>query len=188
MRVVAAQRAYLAHLAVERGASPATLAAYRHDLDRYATYLGGQDLGLSCVTGPVIEGYIAAARVGEDGGGPLSASSAKRAVAAIRGFHRFVAAEGWTPADPAASVSPPAIPDHMPDVLSIDDVGRLLDATEVGPAYLALRDRALAEFLYATGARVSEALALNTGDIDARGAGPGIVRLLGKGRKERGVP
>jgi integrase/recombinase XerD len=188
VRITAAQRAYLAHLAVERGVSPATLSAYGHDLDRYTAYLGARRMALDQVTSPAIETYVATARGGEDGGNPLSASSVKRAVAAIRGFHAFAAAEGWTLTDPAATVRPPATPDRMPDVLSIEEAGRLLDAAEVDPPCLGLRDRALLEFLYATGARVSEALGLNMGDIDTRGEEPVIVRLFGKGRKERGVP
>jgi integrase/recombinase XerD len=182
-----ARRAYLAHLAIEKGASPATVAAYGRDLARYGAYLAQRGSNLTDVTETVVEDYVAQARRGEDGGGPLAAASAGRAVSAIRSLHRFAAAEGWTPSDPSTQVRPPGAPERLPDVLSVDAVGRLLAAAETGPVELALRDRALVEFLYATGARVSEALALNTGDIDSR-TEPCLVRLFGKGRKERVVP
>lgn len=182
-----ALRAYAAHLAVERGVSPATLDAYRRDLERYAAYLTAQGIGLGEVTASSIEGYVAAVRSGSDGGTPLSPASAARAVSAIRGLHLFAVQEQWTVADPAAQVRPPREPTAMPEVLSIDEVRGLLDAAGVGDGTGALRDRALLEFLYATGARISEAMGVDLGDIDTRSE-PAVVRLFGKGRKERIVP
>ncbi|MDR1427962.1 MAG: tyrosine recombinase [Bifidobacteriaceae bacterium] len=187
MDLPAAQRAYLAYATIERGMSTATVSAYERDLRRYATYLQARDLPLGAVTERTVEDFMAAVRRGEDGGKPLTAASAARAVSAIRGFHRFAALEGWTMTDPAAAVHPPLAARKMPDTLSIEDVARLLEEAEVGPVAVALRNRALLEFLYATGARISEALAMNLGDIDTA-ADVVIVRLYGKGRKERLVP
>jgi integrase/recombinase XerD len=105
----------------------------------------------------------------------------------VRGLHAFAAAEGITPDDPAKAVRPPAPPRRLPRAISVGDVERLLDAAAVGQA--ALRDRALLEFLYGTGARISEAVGLDVDDMDLRrDAGLAAVRLSGKGGKQRLVP
>jgi integrase/recombinase XerD len=182
-----AVRAFIGHLAVERGLSPATLDAYGRDLARYTEFLAERGRALAAVTTADVEEFLARAREGADGRPPLAATSTRRALAAIRGFHRFAVIEGWTMTDPAAAVAAPAAGLRLPDALDIDEVVRLLDAAETGPVWAALRDRALLEFLYASGARISEALGLNQADIDTR-AVPVIVRLFGKGRKERLVP
>ena len=129
--------------------------------------------------------FLEALRTGSDGGRPLVASSAARTVTAVRGFHRFLLDEGLTEADPAARVRPPQVGRRLPKALSIEDVTRLLDAASAGDDAVGLRDRALLEVLYATGARISEAVGLVVDDLDA---GSGCLRLLGKGRKERVVP
>ncbi len=179
---------YLAHLTVERGLSRNTLAAYRRDLRRYLQYLGSRGRQRpEEVTERDVEDYVLAARTGGDGGSPLSAASAARAVVAARGLHRFWLLEGLVPADVAHDVRPPAQPRRLPKALSVDQVERLLEATgtEDGPA--ALRDRALLELLYATGARISEAVGADIDDLELA-EGHAWIRVLGKGSKERVVP
>jgi len=177
---------YLAHLAVERGLSEHTLAAYRRDLRRYAAYL--RDRGrerLDDVAGNDVAEYVEVLRTGSDGGRPLAVSSAGRAVVAVRGWHRFAVLEGRAAHDPSADVRAPAAARRLPKALSTEDVERLLEAASVGQGPVPLRDRALLELLYGTGARISEAVGLSADDLDLDG---GTVRLFGKGRRERVVP
>ena len=179
---------YLAHLGVERGLSQHTLSAYRRDLSRYSAFL--QSLGrdaLGDVASADIEDYAAAVRTGADGGRPLAASSAHRAVVAVRGWHRFAVAEGYASADPSAQIKTPAVPRRLPRALSTEEVTALLDACDVGEGPVPLRDRALLELLYGTGARISEAVNLAVDDLTLSGEAP-AVKLFGKGRKERVVP
>lgn len=180
-----ALRDYLAHLSVERGLSTNTVAAYRRDLARYAAFLDSAGRpGLDRVTEADVTGFVEAVRQGSDGGRPLSPSSTARALAAVRGWHRFAHAEGLAVDDPSAEVRAPTQLRRLPHALSVDDVGALLDAAGAGDGPLPLRDRALLELLYATGARISEIVGL---DIDGLGDST-AVRLLGKGSKERVVP
>ncbi len=115
----------------------------------------------------------------------LSASSAARTVVAVRGFHSFAQAEQITVDNPAAAVKPPSPPRRLPKALPVSDVESILEAAGAAGTALALRDRALLEFLYGTGARISEAVGLDVDDVDFD---DDVVRLLGKGRKERIVP
>ncbi|MEE6280878.1 site-specific tyrosine recombinase XerD [Georgenia sunbinii] len=179
---------YLAHLTVERGLSEHTLSAYRRDLTRYTHYLAaqGRDV-LADVTEADVGTYIEVLRSGSDGGRALAASSAGRAVVAVRGWHRFAALEGQTGADPSAAVRAPATQRRLPRTLSTTDVERLLEAASVGDGPVPLRDRALLELLYSTGARISEAVSLAVDDISLAPEGA-LVRLFGKGRRERVVP
>jgi integrase/recombinase XerD len=103
----------------------------------------------------------------------------------VRGLHRFLALEGESAADPAQAVSPPRPPTRLPKAIGVAEVVRLLEAASVGDTPAALRDRALLEVLYGTGARISEAVGLDLDDVDAQ---EGVVRLFGKGSKERLVP
>jgi integrase/recombinase XerD len=199
-----AVRRYLDHLTVERGLAAHTLQAYRRDLRRYAAALGAAGrAGVGDVTTQDVAGYLAGLREGDEGHPPLAASSAGRAVVAVRGLHAFTLAEGLAPADPARQVRPPAPPRRLPRAIPVDDVERLLEAAGAGEGPRPLRDRALLELLYATGARISEATALDVDDLDltAEGARPGppaepagaadwpaTVRLSGKGSKQRVVP
>jgi integrase/recombinase XerD len=202
-----AVKRYLDHLMVERGLAAHTLQAYRRDLRRYAAVLGAAGrAGIGDVTTQDVAGYLAGLREGDEDHPPLAASSAGRAVVAVRGLHAFTLAEGLAPADPARQVRPPAPPRRLPRAIPVADVARLLEAAGAGDGPRALRDRALLELLYATGARISEATALDVDDLDlaARGGGPGghqpaepagaaaippsTVRLSGKGGKQRVVP
>ena len=132
-----------------------------------------------------ITAFLLALREGRDGTPGLAPTSAARAVVAVRGLHRFLALEGEVPADPSAAVSPPRPPGRLPKAISVTEVERLLEAAAVGDPPAALRDRALLEVLYGTGARISEATGL---DIDDVATQEGVVRLRGKGGKERLVP
>jgi integrase/recombinase XerD len=150
------------------------------------------------LTGADVAAFLAGLREGDEAHRPLAASSAGRAVVAVRGLHAFAAAQGLTAADPARQVRPPQPPRRLPKAISVAEVERLLAAagplgTDSGPdgpqARARLRDRALLEFLYGTGARISEATCLDTGDLDLAGDGvAGTVRLSGKGGKDRIVP
>jgi integrase/recombinase XerD len=180
-----AVRGYLDHLAVERGVAANTITAYRRDLGRYAAWLaaaGHTDPG--SVTGRDIAAYLLHLREGSDGHPPLAAASAARAVSAVRGLHRFAAREGLAGDDPARDVRPPTPATRLPRAIGVDEVRRLLEAAR-GEDPVGLRDAALLEFLYATGARVSEAVGCAVDDVDLT-AGTSLLR--GKGGRTRLVP
>ena len=124
-------------------------------------------------------------REGNSDHGPLSAGSAARTVVAVRGFHKFAVREGLTSVDPSAAVRPPAPAKRLPKALPLSDIERILEAAGAAGTTLALRDRALVEVLYGTGARISEAVGLDVDDLDLES---GTVLLRGKGSKERIVP
>jgi integrase/recombinase XerD len=178
--------AWLTHLDVEKGCSPHTLAAYRRDLARWTTFLDGAGVTRpEDVTEDHVTEFLARLREGGEGRPPLAATSAARTLVAVRGLHRFLALEGELDSDPAREVQPPRPPSRLPKAVPLDAVERLLDAASVGDTPVSLRDRALLEVLYGTGARISEAVGLDVDDV--LGA-DGLVRLLGKGGKERIVP
>ena len=129
--------------------------------------------------------FAAALRQSAGGRPPLGAASAARVVVAVRTFHRFAVREGWTPVDPAVDVRPTAIPKRLPKALSYDDVDRLIANAGDQETPEGLRDRALVEFLYGTGTRVSEAVGLDVDDVDLEQA---TVVVTGKGDKQRGLP
>ena len=183
-----ARAEYLAHLAVERGVSDHTLAAYTRDLERYCEFLAGRDrASLDEVGEGDVVAYLEAIRTGDDGGSVLAPSSAARAVTAVRGWHRFAHAEGTTAQDPSAAVRPPTSSRRLPKAIPVDRVEALLEAASLGEGPVPLRDRALLEVLYGTGARISEAVGLAVDDLDLDGD-VAAVRLFGKGRRERVVP
>ncbi|MDP9092416.1 MAG: site-specific tyrosine recombinase XerD [Actinomycetota bacterium] len=181
-------RGYLDHLAVERGVAANTLSSYRRDLARYVAYLGechGAGRRMDAVDAALVSGFLAHLREGDAEHQPLSATSAARAVVAVRGLHRFALREGLVDVDVAREIRPPAPPRRLPKAISVEDVERLLDAAGYTGTPLALRDRALLELLYATGARISEAVGLAVDDVDLAGR---TVTLAGKGGKQRRVP
>lgn len=160
--------------------------SYRRDLARYTAHL--RSTGITdpqSVSERDVTGFVAAVRTPSPEHGALSASSTARVLAAVRGFHRFLVLEGETSADPAAAVAPPTTPKRLPKAISIDAVTHLLDIAALGDTPASLRDRALLEVLYGTGARISEAVGLDLDDIDTDGS---VVRLFGKGSKARVVP
>ena len=177
---------YLDHLAVERGVAANTLSSYRRDLGRYLEHLDAHGIrALAEVTGPVVSAFLAYLREGDEDHPPLSPTSAARAVVAVRGLHRFALREGLVEVDVAREVRPPAPPRRLPKALSVGDVEQLLDAAGYLGTPLAVRDRALLEVLYGTGARISEAVGLDLDDLDLT---EDTVLLSGKGGKQRVVP
>jgi integrase/recombinase XerD len=184
-------RTYLDHLGVERGLADNTLKSYRRDLRRYLEYLDTQGIhDLDAVTEATVAGFLMALREGDPNHLPLGASSAGRTVVAVRGFHRFAVKDGLAATDPSSGVRPPAPAKRLPKALPLADVEAILDAAGAPGTVLALRDRALLELLYGTGARISEAVGLDVDDVDLGDSadGGGSVLLRGKGSKERVVP
>jgi len=185
-----AVRQYLQYVTVERGLAVNTVESYERDLRRYTELLaarGKRDLG--AVTAADVAEFLAALRTGDEEHPPLAASSAARAVVAVRGLHAFARKQGLVAADPAREVAPPALPRLLPKAISVAQVERLLEAagSTEDPDPRVLRDRALLEFLYGTGARISEATGLDVDDLDHAAADP-VVLLTGKGGKQRYVP
>jgi integrase/recombinase XerD len=171
---------------VERGLAENTLKSYRRDLRRYVAHLAGLGVeDVSEVTESAVSGFLMSLREGDAEHQPLSAGSAARTVVAVRGFHRFAVREGLAQSDPAAGVRPPASAKRLPKALPLSDIEAILEAAGAPGTTLALRDRALLELLYGTGARISEAVGLDVDDLDQD---EGTVLLRGKGGKERVVP
>ncbi|MBP5803459.1 site-specific tyrosine recombinase XerD [Microbacterium maritypicum] len=173
--------AYLRHVTVERGLSAHTIAAYRRDLGTYREWLVAEGIGDTAeVTPAVIDRFIGERASAEP---PPASTSLARLQSSVRGWHRFLAREGIEVDDPSARLRPPKAPQRLPKALTIEQVERLLAAPSVEEP-LGIRDRALLELLYATGARVSEAIDLDVDDL----AHGDVLRLRGKGSKERIVP
>lgn len=186
--LVRAVRTYLDHLGVERGLAANTLSSYRRDLRRYLEFLNGAAItSLDAITEQTVQEFLMALREGDRDHPPLSASSAGRTVVAVRGFHKFALRDGLTSVDPSAAVRPPTPAKRLPKALSLGEVEAILEAAGAPGTALALRDRALLEILYGTGARISEAVGLDLDDLDLTDEG-GTVLLRGKGSKERIVP
>jgi integrase/recombinase XerD len=172
---------------VERGLAAQTLSAYRRDLTRYRAAMAARGrTSIAEVAAEDVAAFLAGLRQGGDGHPPLAASSAARTVAAVRGLHAFAAREGLAGADVAHQVHPPAPARRLPRAIGIAEVERLITAAGTGGEAgdpLPLRDRALLELLYGTGARISEAVGLDVDDV-----GGATLRLAGKGGKHRVVP
>src|SRR5579875_2350768 len=182
----AAATAYLHHLQVERGLAANTLQSYRRDLTRYLEFLDQRGVrDLAEVSAQTVGDWVAWLRTGDDNHRPLAAASVARTVAAVRGLHRFGVAEGWLDADPSRELNASAPPRRLPKALALDDVTRMIEAAAFDGTPVAMRDAALLELLYGTGARVSEALALRVDDVVRD---DGCVLLRGKGGKQRLVP
>lgn len=188
--LVRAVRTYLDHLGVERGLATNTLTSYKRDLRRYLEFLDGAGVAeLDAITEQTVLGFLMALREGDRAHPPLSASSAGRTVVAVRGFHKFAVADGLATLDPSVGVRPPSPAKRLPKALALSDVEAILDAAGAPGTVLALRDRALLEVLYGTGARISEAVGLDVDDLDLGSEDSGgTVLLRGKGSKERIVP
>jgi integrase/recombinase XerD len=182
-RLSAAIDDFLLHLRVERGLSPATLSAYHADLLDFAASRGASAAWDNTAEVPI--GYLS--MLGSPGRGRrhvLRPTTLRRRAASLRGFYRFCFTEGLIESDLAARFDLPRQPRLLPEVLSVDEVDALLsvksDATPVG-----IRDRALLELLYASGLRISEAVGLDLEDVSLDS---GLVRVVGKGDRERQVP
>lgn len=180
--------AYLAHVTVERGLSTNTVAAYRRDLLRYCAFLESRGAAsLVDVRRADVAAFAEAIGMGEDGRTALAPASASRTIVAVRGWHRFALMEQWVPSDVSVEVKPRAIPKRLPKAISTDQVAAILEVAATGDGPSPLRDAALLELVYATGARISEAVGLDIDDLVLE-PGEESVLLRGKGRKERVVP
>ncbi len=172
---------YLRHVTIERGLSGHTIAAYRRDLGGYLEWLEADGVTDTAQISAAVVGRFIADRSGAD---PApAATSLARLQSSVRGWHRFLAREGIEQDDPSGRLRPPKAPRRLPKALTIDQVERLLGAPSAEEP-IGIRDRALLELLYATGARVSEAVGLDVDDL----AHGDVLRLRGKGSKERIVP
>lgn len=184
-------RGYLDHVSVERGLAANTIAAYRRDLDRYRDWLSTRGIDeLREVSASDVADFSASLRNPEEadrirGISVLSASSAARVVVAVRSFHRFALLENWTTIDPAADIAPPSIPRRLPKALPYASVERLIESAGDPQTVIGVRDRALIEFLYGTGTRISEVVGLDVDDVDLDSA---TVVVTGKGDKQRRLP
>ena len=178
MALEAAER-FLAWLQIEQGRAEKTIEAYRRDLRDYEDWLATRRVSSLTAQSRDVEAFVAYLR--KHG---KAARSVARQFAAVRMLHKYLVVEGERDDDPAALVDGVKVPSGLPKPLREDDV-TLLIAAITGDDSFARRDRALVEFLYATGARISEACGLSFGDIDMQDS---LVRLLGKGNKERIVP
>ena len=175
---------YLLHLVVEKGRSPLTISAYRRDLRRYHGFLTERGTGLLGADAGDVAAFALSLRTAG-----LAPASTTRTLVALRALYRWLVAEGLVEVDPTATMETPRLPRPLPKALSEEQVMALLGAVEAAVAAerepRALRDLALLELLYGTGARISEICGLGFGDVDLDGA---LVRLFGKRSKERIVP
>jgi integrase/recombinase XerD len=170
---------FLSWLAVERGRSANTLAAYRRDLRAYQGWLRSRHVDLGQVSEADVQDYVANLRA--EG---RAAATIARAVVAVRSLHRFLVDEGRAVVDPTGDVGTPRVPQGLPKALSEEEVTSLLAAV-IGEGPTARRDRAILELLYGTGMRISELVGLSLGDV---ALDEGVIRAFGKGAKERIVP
>ena len=172
---------YLRHLTVERGLSRNTVTSYRRDLAIYADWLAARGIdGPAAVRETDLADFVRF--LGAERQPQLATSSIARVLSAVRGLHRFLAEEGVIAADVSRELRPPKLPMRLPKAIPVEEVTALIDAAG-GEELHELRDAALLELLYATGARVSEAVSLNLDDVIDE-----VVRLIGKGGKHRVVP
>jgi integrase/recombinase XerD len=175
---------YLRHLSVERGLSKNTLSAYKGDLTRYFVFLETNSLTeLTVQPQQLLDFSVSLNSSG------FKATSVSRLLAAVRGFHKFLVLEDIRLDDPTIKLRPPKLPFRLPKALSQKQVLDLLTASgpepdEKSTDSLRLRDRAILELMYSTGARVSEVVGLDLDEIDDSG----LIRVRGKGSKERVVP
>jgi integrase/recombinase XerD len=176
---------YLGYASIEKGLSKNTIASYRRDLEKFALYLTDRKLDLKSVDHAVIDDYLAALR-GSSGGPRNSESSNSRAVVTIRNLFKFISMNSQE-SNPLQTYAPPKIPKRLPKALKLDEVMALLESSKFGDDALALRNNALLEILYATGARISEIVELKLPSIAELSENLSI-RLIGKGGRERVVP
>ncbi|PYY64137.1 tyrosine recombinase XerD [Curtobacterium sp. MCPF17_003] len=197
---------YLRHVAIERGLSQHTLSAYRRDLAVFTSWLaaapvvesdGADRAGGSSALRDVarlaradVSGFVE--HLATRPSGPLAPRSIARMLSSVRSFTAFAAGEGWLPLDPGTAVRPPKAPMRLPKAIPVEDMERLLGAVSVdADDPVQLRDKALLELLYATGARISEAVGLSVDDVTTLSDADGelsVVKVTGKGNKQRIVP
>ncbi|MBT1632771.1 MULTISPECIES: site-specific tyrosine recombinase XerD [Curtobacterium] len=201
-----AAETYLRHVAIERGLSQHTLSAYRRDLAVFTSWLadapvvesdgadraGGSSalLDVARLARADVSGFVTHLATRPEG--PLAPRSIARMLSSVRSFTAFAAGEGWLPLDPGTAVRPPKAPMRLPKAIPVEDMERLLGAVSVdADDPVQLRDKALLELLYATGARISEAVGLSVDDVTTLSDADGelsVVKVTGKGNKQRIVP
>ncbi|MBT1607434.1 site-specific tyrosine recombinase XerD [Curtobacterium flaccumfaciens] len=201
-----AAETYLRHVAIERGLSQHTLSAYRRDLAVFTSWLadapvvesdgadraGGSSalLDVARLARADFSGFVTHLATRPEG--PLAPRSIARMLSSVRSFTAFAAGEGWLPLDPGTAVRPPKAPMRLPKAIPVEDMERLLGAVSVdADDPVQLRDKALLELLYATGARISEAVGLSVDDVTTLSDADGelsVVKVTGKGNKQRIVP
>ncbi|UOW00161.1 site-specific tyrosine recombinase XerD [Agrococcus sp. SCSIO52902] len=173
----------LRQLAIERGLSQHTVAAYRRDLGGYLAVLEARDVtDASAISGDDVAAFRA--ELADRG---LAASSVARHLSAVKALHRWLVDERVAAEDVAKDQRPPKLPQRLPKAISVAQMQRLLEAAG-GDDPAGLRDRALLELLYATGARISEVVGLDVDDLAATADEQQLVRVTGKGAKQRLVP
>lgn len=172
-------REYVEWLTIEKGRSRATVEAYRRDIGRLILWLDAEDIDLSLLSEAELEAYFAQLRLGQ-----LAASSVARALSSVRGWLGFLVEERYLANDPSARLRGSRRGRSLPKPLSEEEVSRLLDSIPGGRA-VDLRDRALLEILYGTGARVSEIVGVRLEDLDFDEE---LILVTGKGSKQRLVP
>ncbi len=170
---------FLTWLSIEQGRSPRTVEAYRRDLDGLTAFLGKSDKSVEDCEASDLESFVASRKKAQ-----LAAKTVARQLAACRTFFKFAVQENLRKDDPTGVIDGVSVPSGIPKALAEDEVAALLAACTGDDSY-SRRDRALLEFLYATGARISEACGLSLSDLDMDEQ---VVRLFGKGSKERIVP
>ena len=183
MSLERARESYLRYVSIERGLSANTVAAYTRDLGAYLQWLANRGITEpGQITRAEVTAYIQELSTRTES--PLTASSQSRILSSIRGFHGFLIDEKLAEVNVTADIAPPKLPKRLPKAITVDQMNALLAATD-GEELVRVRDKALLELLYATGARISEAVALNVDDVTAA---EGLLRLRGKGGKQRIVP
>lgn len=180
MKLTSAHSEYLLHLRIERGLSASTLKEYERDMTRYLKVLAESGIEeVDDVTPDDVSAFQQSLfREGQ------AASTVRRRMSAVKGFHRFCVQEGFTEKNPSVPVRSPKTPDKLPDVISVDEACAVLDGI-TGQRPQDVRDRAILEVLYGCGLRASEVCGLNTTDVFLH---EGFLRVFGKGAKERMVP
>ncbi len=175
---------FLGYLELERGLSRNTLEAYRSDLQQFGQFLARRDLDPLTISAGQLSEFVAELAAGREGRPAPAPATLQRKVACLRSFYRHLRRERMIEHDPAAELRGPRSRARLPQVLSRDEVARLLEAPR-GSSPGALRDRALLETMYACGLRASEAIGLELSELDLDA---GLLRARGKGSKERMVP
>lgn len=179
MEVMRLIEQFLRYTALERGRSANTIAAYRRDLDKWGHFVGRRSV--DSLSGTDVTDFLASLRsVG------LASSSITRTLSAVRSFHRYLVGEGLVTSDPTGAIAPPGRTLRLPKALTVEQVAALIDSTTIDTP-VGLRDRAILELMYATGARVSEAVGLAVDDVHNDSV-LDVITLTGKGNKQRIVP
>ena len=179
-------RRYLQHLAIERALAQNTLESYRRDLTRYLEAMESTGVpSPQLISVEHVNGYLQQLARGDEQNPSLSARSVARHTVAIRQLHKYWELEKICAPNPAREIQPPAVGESLPKAISIEQVTRILDSINL-ESTSGLRDRAILEFLYSTGARISEVVGLDVDDLHF--SDDAVVRLFGKGSKERVVP